>query len=216
MPYAPEHKIRTRQRIVEVAKGLFNRRGFSEVSIDQIMAEAGLTRGGFYHHFRSKEELFAAAVDSFACDTADTTIAEKYAQGLTAKELAVNLLSTYLSEPHMEDINQQCPMVALPSDIARAGKDVRRAYGKLAQRMTSVFQDSMIEKNDEDKQDASYVLAALCVGGMVLARTIDDEATSQSLLAAVREFGVSFIENSDKDDKHGHTKPQQAFREAIA
>ena len=65
MPYPPEHKVQTRARIVESARRLFNRHGFEQVTIDQIMASAGLTRGAFYHHFDSKDELYAAAVASF-------------------------------------------------------------------------------------------------------------------------------------------------------
>ena len=66
MPYRPEHKEETRTRIIECARCLFNRHGFSEVSIEQVMAEAGLTRGGFYNHFRNKEELFCEAVKFYA------------------------------------------------------------------------------------------------------------------------------------------------------
>jgi AcrR family transcriptional regulator len=66
MPYTAAHKARTRVRIVESARRLFNRFGFDQVSIDAIMADAGLTRGGFYNHFASKDELYAAAVASYA------------------------------------------------------------------------------------------------------------------------------------------------------
>jgi AcrR family transcriptional regulator len=62
MPYAPEHKQETRKRIVNSARRLFNRKGFAAVTIDDIMADAGLTRGGFYKHFNTKEELYADAV----------------------------------------------------------------------------------------------------------------------------------------------------------
>ncbi|EFO34445.1 TetR family transcriptional regulator [Roseibium sp. TrichSKD4] len=65
MPYSPEHKVRIRAQIVEKARILFNRRGFSEVSIDDIMAEVGLTRGGFYNHFKNKDEVYAEAIQSF-------------------------------------------------------------------------------------------------------------------------------------------------------
>ena len=65
MPYSPTHKERTRARIVECARILFNRHGFDGVTIDMVMEQAELTRGGFYNHFKSKEELFAAAVSSF-------------------------------------------------------------------------------------------------------------------------------------------------------
>ena len=57
MPYAPEHKQETRERIVKSARRLFNRKGFAEVTIEEIMADAGLTHGGFYKHFDAKEEL---------------------------------------------------------------------------------------------------------------------------------------------------------------
>ena len=60
MPYSSEHKEQTRSRIVDAARRLFNRHGFEQVSIDRVMSEAGLTRGGFYHHFASKDELYAA------------------------------------------------------------------------------------------------------------------------------------------------------------
>jgi len=65
MPYTAEHKARTRAKIVEGARVMFNRHGFEQVSIDDIMQHVGLTRGGFYNHFKSKDELYAEAVQSF-------------------------------------------------------------------------------------------------------------------------------------------------------
>jgi TetR/AcrR family transcriptional repressor of nem operon len=65
MPYAPEHKQKTRERIVEAAARLFNRKGFAEVTIGEFMTAAGLTHGGFYRHFASKEELYAESVRHF-------------------------------------------------------------------------------------------------------------------------------------------------------
>ncbi len=66
MPYTVEHKARTRARIIESARVMFNRHGYERVSIDGIMREAGLTRGGFYNHFDSKEGLYAETVQSYA------------------------------------------------------------------------------------------------------------------------------------------------------
>ncbi|WP_417593748.1 TetR/AcrR family transcriptional regulator [Parasphingorhabdus sp.] len=65
MPYSAEHKRRTRTKIVEAARILFNRHGFENVTIDQIMDAAGLTRGGFYNHFKNKQALYGEAVASF-------------------------------------------------------------------------------------------------------------------------------------------------------
>ena len=72
MPYTAQHKQQTRERIVESARDLFNRSGFAEVSIDQIMGHAGLTRGGFYNHFETKEDLFLEVIEAFGnCNPAD-------------------------------------------------------------------------------------------------------------------------------------------------
>jgi AcrR family transcriptional regulator len=65
MRYRPEHKLKTRRQIIESARRLFNRKGFAEVSIDEVMENARLTRGGFYRHFKDKEELYAEAVRHF-------------------------------------------------------------------------------------------------------------------------------------------------------
>src|ERR1700704_1176038 len=70
MPYTAEHKQATRERILESARRLFNDKGFAEVSIDEVMDKAGLTRGGFYRHFRDKSELYAEAVRWFLCEEA--------------------------------------------------------------------------------------------------------------------------------------------------
>ena len=70
MPYSPKHKRDTREKILESARRLFNRNGYSGVSIDEIMTDAGLTHGGFYRHFSGKDELYAAAVRQFLCKKA--------------------------------------------------------------------------------------------------------------------------------------------------
>src|SRR5262245_32812974 len=73
MPYSPNHKRNTREKILESARRLFNRNGFSGVSIEEIMSDAGLTHGGFYRHFTGKDELYAAAVQQFLCKKTPAT-----------------------------------------------------------------------------------------------------------------------------------------------
>jgi len=71
VPHPPSQKPETRERILRSARHLFNRRGLAGVTIDEIMADAGLTRGGFYKHFNAKEELYAEAIAQFNCDDAE-------------------------------------------------------------------------------------------------------------------------------------------------
>ena len=181
MPYAPEHKEQTRARIVECARRMFNRHGFEAVSIDQIMASAGLTRGGFYHHFANKEALYSEALASYArCNpAADLNLAAP------ARQVVLQMVNAYLSRQHLEDIDRHCPMIALPSDVARAGPAVRRTYEVLLGGMLGVFERG-VDPADGDARQAALAIAALCVGGMVLARTVEDSALATETREAAR------------------------------
>jgi TetR/AcrR family transcriptional regulator, transcriptional repressor for nem operon len=185
MPYAPEHKEQTRARIVECARRMFNRYGFEAVSIDQIMASAGLTRGGFYHHFANKEELYSEALAGYArCNlAADLNFAAP------AQQVVLQMVNAYLSRQHLEDIDRHCPMIAVPSDVARAGPAVRRTYELLLEGMLGVFEQG-VDPTDGDARQAALAIAALCVGGMVLARTIEDDGFAAEIREAARRVAL--------------------------
>lgn len=187
MPYSSEHKQKTRARIVESARILFNRHGFENVSIDMVMAEADLTRGGFYNHFKSKEELFAAAVSSFLMGRGAQW---REAAGIDpenpAPEMASQMITGYLSPEHLGDLDGQCPMIALPSDVARSNPEVRASYQALLTAMVGLFETSL-EEQKADARQAALVLAALCVGGMVLARTLPDSALAEEVRKAAHQ-----------------------------
>lgn len=187
MPYGPEHKERTRARIVECARIQFNRHGFEAVSIDAVMAEAGLTRGGFYNHFKSKEELFAAAIASFLMGRgAMWRSAAGVDPSNPAPEMAAQMIAGYLSPDHLGDLDGQCPMIALPSDVARSKPDVQAAYQLLLTAMVELFENSLDGVDDEARRKA-LVLAALCVGGMVLARTLPDSDLAEEVRSAAHD-----------------------------
>jgi TetR/AcrR family transcriptional regulator, transcriptional repressor for nem operon len=179
MPYAPEHKEQTRARIVECARRMFNRYGFEAVSIDQIMASAGLTRGGFYHHFANKEELYSEAIAGYARCNPSMDFAAP------ARQLALQMVNAYLSRQHLQDLDRHCPMIALPSDVARAGPVVRRTYETLLGGMLGLFERG-VTPADGDARQAALAIATLCIGGMVLARTIEDDDLAAEIREAAR------------------------------
>jgi TetR/AcrR family transcriptional regulator, transcriptional repressor for nem operon len=179
MPYAPEHKEQTRARIVECARRMFNRHGFEAVSIDQIMASAGLTRGGFYHHFANKEELYSEAIAGYVrCNSAVNFTG-------SARQIVLQMVNAYLSRQHLEDLDRHCPMIALPSDVARAGPVVRRTYEMLLSGMVGLFERG-VDPADGDARQAALAIATLCIGGMVLARTIEDDDLAAEIREAAR------------------------------
>src|SRR5271156_3112225 len=114
MPYPQGHRDATKTKIVRSAQRLFNVHGFETVSIDQIMQEADLTRGGFYRYFDSKSDLYAEAMDCFftnpACGNRWEGVQVDPARGAVGPQI----VRAYLSRQHYQDIEDSCPMVALP------------------------------------------------------------------------------------------------------
>lgn len=194
MPYPADHAARTRTRIVDCARRLFNRHGFDSVSIDQIMGDAGLTRGGFYHYFKSKNELYAAAVSSFrACNPFRNRVAGMKVSRREPKKLARLLIDLYLSDEVLADSDQHCPLYALPSDVARAGLAPQQAYTDLIGSMSGVFTAALDGARDGKRR--AQTIVALCVGGMVLARTTNDAELRKSLRAASRRQALELLGN---------------------
>ncbi|WP_194098550.1 TetR/AcrR family transcriptional regulator [Marivivens aquimaris] len=181
MPYSAEHKRKTRAKIIETARILFNKYGFQMVTIDMVMSDAGLTRGGFYNHFKNKEELFSEAVQSFLMgrgakwrDDAGIDLSD------LKPEMAQHMIDAYLSRKHLGDLDGQCPMIALPSDVARADTATQESFQRLLEAMVWLFETNMQPSSGDDRRDAQ-ALAALCVGGMVLAKALPDSDLAESV-----------------------------------
>lgn len=190
MPYSAEHKSETRERILKSARHLFNRKGFAEVTIDEIMSNAGLTRGGFYNHFDTKDGLYAEAIRQFTCDGPEAwqrAYVDPSAQG---PKLARMIVDAYLSREHFDDRGGSCPMIGLPSDAARAGEGVKVAYREVLEMMAGAFEANLPAGEPSARQRA-LALVAVCVGGMVLSRAIDDPALADDLRKAAREHALS-------------------------
>ena len=185
MPYTAEHKQETRNRIVNSARRLFNRRGFHEVTIDEIMRDAGLTRGGFYKHFSAKEQLYALAVRQFLCLEAPELWQRTHVDGCaTGPVLARMIVNAYLSREHLDDRDGSCPIVALPSDVARGNKTVKAAFRHVLDMMVNVFARNLTEPRARDQ---ALALVSTCVGAMVIARALDDRTLADEFRDAARE-----------------------------
>ncbi|MGC1551813.1 MAG: TetR/AcrR family transcriptional regulator, partial [Bradyrhizobium sp.] len=172
------HREQVRQKIIQSALQLFNRHGFTAASIDDIMAGAGMTRGGFYSYFQSKSELYAEAISCFV-----TEKQEIIANSDKASDRAVTLLRDYLSRQHLEDLATSCPMIGLPNDVSRSDQSVREAQEAALRMMVETFQQGMTPNGQASRQVA-LALASLCLGGMVLARAIEDHAFADELREA--------------------------------
>jgi TetR/AcrR family transcriptional repressor of nem operon len=175
-----EKAAENRARIVTTASRLFREKGFDGVGLDAIMKEAGLTHGGFYGHFSSKEDLAAEAVAR----------AMEQSAGLQSRYTNVaDFVSDYLSESHFADRANGCVLAALGGDMARRGEGVRSGATSCVrtqlERLASFFRGTAAAR----RRRAITTLAGV-VGAMTLARAVEDPGLSDEILSTARQvFG---------------------------
>jgi TetR/AcrR family transcriptional repressor of nem operon len=180
MPYPAGHSAEVKVKIVQSARRLFNRRGFESVSLDQIMSGAGLTRGGFYSYFQSKSDLYAEVLGCFFTDPEWKSCWDGVEVDLSSGDVGPQVVRAYLSRQHFEDVENSCPMVALPTDVTRGGESAKRAFETVFGAMVSVLERS-VDESRPDRHDKAKAIAAMCVGGMVIARAMADRAIADEL-----------------------------------
>ncbi len=179
MPYNTQHRIARREQIIESARHLFNRHGFDRVSVKQIMAGAGLTHGGFYSYFQCKSELYTEVLRCFFTDPNWKSRWKGLKVDLCSREAGPQIVRAYLSPQHFADVENSCPMVALPTDVRRSDPKIRRAFETVFQAMVRALRKDMRGQRDRERVRAQAI-AALCIGGMVVARAMNEgPATGQ-------------------------------------
>ena len=186
MPYSARHKRETRQRILESARRLFNSKGFAEVSIGEIMEDARLTHGGFYRHFKDKAELYAEAVRRFLCEEAPKPWQQRGGSS-PRKTRGQRIIDAYFSLDHFVDRETCCPLIGLPSDVSRSTDDVKAAYREVLERLLDILQADL---DPPQARERALAMVALCVGGMVTARSVDDPVLAGDLRRAAHRQAI--------------------------
>lgn len=204
MPYTAAHRAQTKKNIIDSARRLFNRHGFENVSIGQIMAGAGLTHGGFYSYFGSKSDLYAEVMNCFFTDPEWKNCWEGVHVDLSSTDVGAQIVRAYLSRQHYEDVENSCPMVALPTDVARSRVSARRAFETVFRAMVNVLERSLRDRKGP-RRETAQAIAALSIGGMIVARTLLDRAHADELrgscIAAALQLGG--WRSEDSGGKHG-------------
>ncbi len=185
MPYSEEHKQRSRQKILKSALMLFTRKGFDKVSINEVMANAGMTRGAFYAHFKSKGELYAEAILTVTAGNNKNT----RRQGA----MLTTLISGYLSRQHVNQERGACPLAFLATDIATRDDNVRDAYTKAYKGFVKLVNQQLPPKGNEANEDTALAFLALLIGGVAISRAINDDTTIERILSACRHSAKQMI-----------------------
>jgi TetR/AcrR family transcriptional repressor of nem operon len=209
MSYPAGHRTVVKKSIIDSARRLFNRHGFENVSLSQIMAGAGLTHGGFYSYFNSKSDLYAEVLGCFFTDPEWKNCWEDVHVDLSSTDVGSQVVRAYLSRQHFEDVENSCPMVALPTDVARSGANAKRAFETVFKAMVSVLERSL-GSNGRHRHTTAQGIAALSIGGMIVARTIVDRALADELRAACMTVALDLggWNKSGKSKRVGSKRPK--------
>jgi TetR/AcrR family transcriptional repressor of nem operon len=180
MRYPDGHKQAVREKIVEAASRALRREGLAGVSIPALMKRAGLTHGGFYVHFRDRDELVAEAVTAAAEQTGERVLSDAIG-GLDAT------LRAYLSPEHVHRPAEGCVLAALGTDATRQRAPVRRAFARAAQGFLRLIEKKLHPRSAAGNlSDDTLVVAAQMIGAVILARLVHDEALAERILASAR------------------------------
>jgi TetR/AcrR family transcriptional regulator, transcriptional repressor for nem operon len=172
MRYPAEETAAKHERIVEEASRLFRERGFENVSVGAVMKAAGLTHGAFYAHFGSKEELQAAAV------AYGQKVSLGRVQSSNGKKNKESYADRYLSPRHRDNPGDGCTMAALAQEVARSTPEVKAALERGL--------EDILSARGRDRKEAIFQAAAM-IGGVVLARAVQDPGLSDEILESVRQ-----------------------------
>lgn len=185
MVRAANHKERTRARILEEAAKAIRERGFEGIGIASLMNRAGLTHGGFYAHFKDRDDLVAAALDRMFEDS--KAIVERSTVVGNPRASLAALIDYYLSEVHRLKIANGCPVAALSSEAARMPAEARMRFEDGAARFRGAISKWLAEMGVEDPDDLASSVAAELVGALTLARATSGKSDAAKLLARSRD-----------------------------
>jgi len=178
----PSRKEITHQRIVKAAARAIRRSGYGGTGVADIMKDAGMTHGGFYAHFASRDDMLAEAVD---CAGAEGIAAlARIAADAPPQQALQALLRAYLSKAHVESAETGCPVVALGSEMPRQAPEVRRAATCRIKELIDLVARQSPDWGQPGAHELALVTVATMVGALLLARAVDDPRLSDALREA--------------------------------
>jgi TetR/AcrR family transcriptional repressor of nem operon len=186
MRYQPEHKVEVHRKILKDAARRVRAEGITGAAVASVMRDAGLTHGGFYKHFGSKDELLTKSLSEAFREVADhlTQAAAKFPPATAWKAI----VKAYLSPEHCNHVEYGCPLAALAPELARASPamkaPIRRELIKYKNRMLPFMPGRRVA----DKERAFFAIFSTMIGAVAIARNLPDQAARARVLASARDF----------------------------
>jgi TetR/AcrR family transcriptional repressor of nem operon len=184
MRYDTEHKQRTHERVVKAAAKAIRAKGPDRLGVAEVMADVGLTHGGFYAHFRSKDQLIAAAIEQMFAEAQE--IFEAKTKGLAPRAALAAYVDFYLSPEHRDATRHGCPVTALASDMPRVQAKLRAQFAVGRERLHLAVADLIRQTGSKDAAAEADSVYAELIGALSLARMEPDEKRSDAILERSR------------------------------
>ena len=186
MGHSRAEKDESHDRIVRTAAARFRELGVEGMGVADLMKEAGLTHGGFYRHFGSREDLVAEAVQR-ALDEGSKGAFDAYASGrLENKALLFALIDWYLGTPHRDGLATSCAVTSLAGDVSRSNERARAAYTRQVEAYLRLF-TTLIGGDEKVARERAISTWAALVGAVSLARAVNDDGLSREILRVAGE-----------------------------
>jgi len=184
MRYPPRHKASTRRRIVEGAAAALRARGVSGMGVAELMRRAGLTHGGFYSHFASKDALVAEAID--AAGEQSVRNLHQVVRRAGDKPPFKAIVDAYLSPAHRDRPERGCVFAALAAELARESPAARQALTVQFEGLLGLLGEHVPDRRGVSGRRQAMAVLSCLVGALMLSRAVDDPKTSGEILAAAR------------------------------
>src|SRR5207245_1828898 len=189
---ASRRKEVTHERIVEAAARAIRRSGYSGTGVADIMKDAGLTHGGFYAHFPSREAMLAEAADRAGAE--GVAAVARVAAAVPPQQALQEMMRAYLSKEHIEGVETGCAVAALGSEMPRQAPEVRRAATRRIKEMIDLVARQSPDWGQPGAHKRALVTVATMVGALVLARAVDDPRLSDALREAALKHLIPAVD----------------------
>jgi TetR/AcrR family transcriptional repressor of nem operon len=196
MRYSPEHKAEVHQRILQDASRRVRAEGLTGAGVAAVMRDNGLTHGGFYKHFESKDELLLESLREAFREFADKLVAVAEQSGSESPWKAI--VKAYLSVDYCRHIEQGCPISALAPEMARVDSKMRGQIVTELVKYKDRFTPFMPGRRKQDKERNFFVIFSTMIGTIEIARILPDPAVQERILSGTREFLLSSFADSTK------------------
>lgn len=184
MRYSPEQSEKTRQKVVNIAAAQMRKHGPDKVGVAAVMSRAGLTHGGFYAHFPSKDDLIAAAIDRMFEEASGYF--RTWTEGRSRPDALRSYINSYVSKAHRDQPATGCPIAALTSDIHRQGRKARTAFDAGLARLLDAIASLLPGADESAKRALAVSMLSEMTGAVAAARAVSNSQLSDQILSGAR------------------------------